>query len=235
MARLKLSSDQKVTNAVTASGRVAVKNAFGLPAGRAGSCSDATAFCQKICYAGRPSGSERYTGVKNLVWHNFNLLQSANRAEKVELLSEMVEEFITASNRRNAPLIFRIHWDGDYFSPEYVVAWATVIRSYPQVQFWSYTRVATAALFLHAQKLPNLGLYFSADPDNIEVARTVAARGVNIAYVGESFDEGKELFPTAARCPENNGALPLIDENGSACSRCRLCVDGRKSVLFKLH
>lgn len=235
MAKLKLSTDQKVTNAVTASGGVAVKNAFGLPAGRTGSCVDATPFCSKVCYAGRASGSERYSGVKNLVWHNFELLKAADRDDKVRLLDEMIEDFIKASNRRGAPLFFRIHWDGDFFSPEYVVAWATVIRRYSEVQFWAYTRVGSAALFLHAQRLPNLGLYFSADRDNMETARAVAAKGVKIAYVGESFEEGKELFPAAVRCPQNNGSIPLIDANGSACAKCRLCVNGRRDVLFKLH
>lgn len=31
-----------------------------------------------------------------------------------------------------------------------------MIKSHPEVRFWAYTRVATAALFLQAQKLDNI-------------------------------------------------------------------------------
>ena len=63
-----------------------------------------------------------------------------------------------------------------------------MIKSHPEVRFWAYTRVATAALFLQAQKLDNLALYFSADPDNVDVARHLEAKGLLIAYVDEIME-----------------------------------------------
>jgi hypothetical protein len=148
------------------------------------------------------------------------------------MLGEMVAEFVKESDKRGADKIFRIHWDGDFFSGQYVAAWARVIRDFPDVKFWAYTRVASAASFLHSQKLSNLSLYFSGDRDNVETARFLAGKGINIAYVDTTFDEGKAQFPAAVRCPENNGAIERISTKGSACARCGLCVDGRKSVLF---
>jgi hypothetical protein len=240
---LKLSGDSKVTNAVAVSktGKVsvAVKNSFGLPAGSKASCPGATPTCDPVmgggCYGGRPSGAERYTGVRNLLWHNFETLKATDYSGMVDLLSAMIDEFITDSAKRNAPLIFRIHWDGDYFSGTYTAAWSKVIASYPQVQFWSYTRVAASALFLHAQKHENLGLYFSGDRDNVETAQLLAGKGIHVAFLADTFDAGKQQFPDAVRCPQNNGALKIIDADGSACSKCRLCVDGRRDVLFKMH
>ncbi|ADB93787.1 hypothetical protein REDROCK_94 [Mycobacterium phage RedRock] len=231
MATLKRSKDRKVTNAVNAKGTTAmIANSIGLPSGKGFSCPDATAFCSEICYAGK---LERvYKGVSAVLLHNWELLREASLEDTTTLLTEMIAEFVKESDKRGADKIFRIHWDGDFFSGTYVAAWARVIRDFPDVQFWAYTRVPSACLFLHAQKLPNLSLYFSGDRDNIRTAQFLGLQGINIAYVDRTFAEGKEQFPDAVRCPENNGAIALIDTKGSACARCGLCVKGRKSVLF---
>lgn len=235
LATLELSNDSKVTNLPTPNGKSsAIKNAFGLTAGPMGSCPSATDVCRAICYGTK--AENRYGGATgDLVARNYDKLRNASYDDMVSMLATMVAGFVKTSNRRGANLIFRIHWDGDFFNGTYTAAWSKVVAQFPEVQFWVYTRVAASAMFLHAQRHQNLSLYFSADRDNIGVARTMAERGVNVAYLGESFDEGKQAFPSATRCPQNNGALPIIDAKGSACAKCRLCVDGRKSVLFKIH
>lgn len=225
------SRDRKVTNAVSPNGKTpTIANTFGLPAGIEFSCPGATSFCSKICYAGKLE--KIYKGVRNILTDNFEQLVNAESGEMVSLISNMISEFRADCDKRDAPKLFRIHWDGDFFSPVYTAAWSKVIQANPDVRFWVYTRVAPSALFLHSMKLDNLALYFSADPDNIEAARILESRGINIAYVDTSFAKGKEQFPNATRCPENNKALPLISDKGSACVRCGLCVNGRKSVLF---
>jgi len=225
------SKDRKVTNAVSPNGKTAtIANAFGLPAGSSYSCPDQTDFCSKICYANKLE--KLFKGVKAVLLHNFDLLKDAPLEDMVIMLDAMIAEFVKDCDKRDAPKLFRIHWDGDFFSPVYAAAWSKVVQAYPDVQFWVYTRVAPSALFLHSMKLDNLALYFSADPDNIEVARILESRGINIAYVDTSFAKGKEQFPNATRCPENNKSIELISDKGSACARCGLCVNGRKSVLF---
>ena len=234
MAKLTRSKDRKTANAVSPNGKQAlIANAFGLPSGNLYSCPGATPFCDKICYAGR---TERlYKSVSALLIRNWELLRNATRADMVALLSDMVAEFVAECDKRGAPKLFRIHWDGDFFNAIYTTAWATVVAANPEVQFWAYTRVQTAAVYLHAQKLPNLALYFSADPDNVDIARNLADRyGINVAYVGATFADGHAAFPGATRCPENNRAIPLISDRGSACARCGLCVHGRKAVLFSV-
>ncbi|ASR86543.1 hypothetical protein SEA_CHANGELING_91 [Mycobacterium phage Changeling] len=230
MATLKRSKDRKVTNAVTPKGAAAIANSIGLPSGKGFSCPDATAFCTEICYAGKLE--KVYKGVSAVLLHNWELLRDASLEDTVTMLTEMIAAFVKESDKRGAPKIFRIHWDGDFFSGTYVAAWARVIRDFGDVQFWAYTRVPSACMFLHAQKLSNLALYFSGDRDNIREAQFLKLQGVNIAYVDRTFAEGKEQFPDAVRCPENNGAIALITDKGSACARCGLCVNGRKSVLF---
>ena len=224
------SKDRKVVNAVSASGKPLIANAFGLPSGQQYSCPSATSYCSKICYAGKLE--KIYKGVSDVLLRNFDALRDASRDDMVAMLSDIVAEFVAECEKRNARKMFRIHWDGDFFSPVYVTAWHKVIAAYPDVQFWVYTRVPTAATYLDAQRLPNLALYFSADRDNVDIARHLAGQGINIAYVNDTFAQGKAAFPKATRCPENNGSLPLISDKGSACARCGLCVEGRKSVLF---
>ncbi|EHB47607.1 hypothetical protein MycrhDRAFT_5733 [Mycolicibacterium rhodesiae JS60] len=236
MTTLTRSKDTKVANIVKArpSGVVPlIGNAFGLPSGAQFSCPDATAFCSKVCYAGK---IERLRpAVSALLLRNWEATKDASLEEMTIMLGEMITEFIKECDKRNAPKMFRIHWDGDFFSGTYVAAWARVIRDNPDVQFWAYTRVATAATYLHSQRFDNLGLYFSADEDNLSVAKHLEAKGSLIAHVANTFEEGKTEFASAARCPNNNGALPTISAEGSACARCGLCINGRKSVLFKKH
>ena len=230
---LKRSKDAKVANLVSPNGKAAaIANAFGLPSGSGYSCPGATEFCESICYAGRLERVRH--NVKAVLVRNFDMLRNASRDEMIQLLSDMIADFVRDCDRRGAKKLFRIHWDGDFFSPVYVTAWHKVIADNPDVQFWAYTRVPTAAIYLHKQCLSNLALYFSADRDNIDVARHLDAQGICIAYVDKTFAMGKAAFPNAVRCPENNRAIPLISDKGSACARCGLCINGRRDVLFSV-
>jgi hypothetical protein len=155
-ATLKRSNDRKVTNLVTPNGKQsAIANAFGLPAGKAYSCPDATSICEKVCYAGK---LERvYKGVREVLIHNWQLLKDADVNQMVDLLDDMITDFIRDCERRNAPKLFRIHWDGDFFNQTYEYAWQKVIMMHEDVQFWCYTRVKSAAYSLSG--LDNLSLY----------------------------------------------------------------------------
>lgn len=225
------SKDRKVTNAVSPNGKTAViANSFGLPAGKEFSCPGATPFCEKICYAGKLE--KVYKGVRNVLMSNWNQLQNVTFSEMVELLDRMITDFEAECDKRGADKAFRIHWDGDFFSTDYTIAWSLVIYRHPDVQFWVYTRVVDSALILHDWNHANLSLYFSGDRDNLVKATLLSGLGINIAYVDETFAQGKAEFSKATRCPENNKAIPLISTKGSACIVCGLCVNGRNDVLF---
>lgn len=224
------SKDRKVANSVTKSGNPNIANSFGLPAGKEYSCPDQTAFCGSICYAGKLE--KIYKGVRNNLTSNFDALKDAEFSEQYNLLSRMMTEFEAECDKKGADKLFRIHWDGDFFNDSYTRAWSSVIAHFPNIQFWVYTRVLASAMVLNLANHPNLGLYFSADVDNMHFANIAKAKGINIAFVGKTFAEGKESFPKATKCPENNKAIPLISEKGSACKVCGLCIKGRKDVLF---
>ena len=226
---LKRTKDRKVANSVTRGGNVQIANAFSLPSGTQYTCPGATGYCESICYAGKLE--TMYPSFKSAVLYNFEQLKDANFAGMFSLLVDMLVEFTEECERKGAPKLFRIHADGDYFNSTYVRAWILAMKLFPDVQFWSYTRVVSAAVALHNANLPNHALYFSADKDNIGIAKVMAAKGILIAVVGDTFADAQALFPSF-KCPENRKSIPLISTKGSACARCGICIVGRKSVAF---
>jgi hypothetical protein len=236
--KLRRSNDRKVTNAVSPNGKTpTIANTFGLPAGKAFSCPGATSICENVCYAGKLE--KLYKGVKEVLFHNWALLKDANSETMINLIDEMIIDFHKDCDKRSAPKLFRIHWDGDFFNDTYTYAWKTIIEKYPDTQFWVYTRVKNAALILDG--ISNLSLYYSTDDDNKEIGHELRANAktLRLAYLGKTFKASeskmKELTgKVGAMCPENKKSIPLISKNGSACVSCSLCVFSKADVRFSI-
>ena len=233
--KLKRSNDRKVANAVSPNGKTpTIANTFGLPAGKNFSCPGATSVCESVCYAGK---LERiYKGVKNVLLHNWNLLKDADEPTMVDLIEDMIADFRKDCDKRNAPKLFRIHWDGDFFSDKYTRAWQYVITQNTDIQFWVYTRVPTAAIML--KDIDNLSLYFSTDSENKDIAiKLNKDKGIKLAYLAKNFTIGQGdmkamIGKPGAKCPENKKAIPLISKEGSACVSCGLCVYSKANIVF---
>ena len=232
--KLKRSNDRKVANAVSPNGKTpTIANTFGLPAGKSYSCPSQTSVCAKVCYAGKLE--KVYKGVRDTLLHNWDLLKDANKETMVSLLNEMILDFKADCDKRNAPKLFRIHWDGDFFSDEYAYAWKTVINNNLDVQFWVYTRVPTAAIILN--NIDNLSLYFSTDSENTQHAKNLNVLGIKLAYLADTFAIGQADLKTmigkvGAKCPENRKQIPLISKEGSACVSCGLCIHNKSDIVF---
>ena len=233
--KLKRSNDRKVANSVSPNGKTPnIANTFGLPAGKAYSCPGATSVCEKICYAGKLE--KLYKNVKDNLIHNWELLKDADEPTMVNLLEDMINDFKKDCDKRNAEKLFRIHWDGDFFNDTYTRAWQYVIISNPDIQFWVYTRVNSAAKML--KNIPNLSLYFSADSENISIAQELKVNeGIKLAYLAENFAIGKKelkdlIGKSGIPCPENAKKIPLISKNGSACVTCGQCIFNRNDIVF---
>jgi hypothetical protein len=235
MTKLLRSKDRKVANLVTPNGKQAsIANTFGLPAGKAYSCPGATSVCESVCYAGKLE--KVFPTVKKNLLHNWDMLKDSDGETMVRLLNEMIIDFKADCVKREAPMLFRIHWDGDFFNDTYAYAWKVVIDKHEDVQFWVYTRVKSAALIL--KDIANLSLYYSTDSENkntgIELKKD---HGVKLAYLAKNFLIGqsdmKELTgKPGAKCPENNKQIPLISTKGSACISCSLCVYSKADIVF---
>ena len=158
MSKLLRSKDRKVANAVTPNGKQAsIANTFGLPAGKNYSCPGATSVCESVCYAGKLE--KVFPTVKKNLLHNWELVKDADHDTIEALLEEMIADFKADCVKREAPMLFRIHWDGDFFNDTYTFAWKHVILNNPDIQFWVYTRVKSAAVML--KNIDNLSLYYS--------------------------------------------------------------------------
>jgi hypothetical protein len=238
MAGLKRSNDRKVTNLPTPNGkRSALANTFGLPSGKSYSCPNATSICEKICYAGK---LERiFPSVRDTLLHNWNTIKDADYDTMVSLLDDMITAFELECKAKDAKQLFRIHWDGDFFSDTYAYAWQAVIARHKDTQFWVYTRVPSAAKILDG--IDNLSLYFSTDDENKSSAVYLRTEGVKIkvAYLSDTFADAKDAMlsmtgKVGAKCPENLGSIPLITTEGSACATCRLCIDGKADIRFAI-
>ena len=233
--KLKRSNDRKVANLVTKNGKqAAIANTFGLPAGKNFSCPGATSICESVCYAGKLE--KLFKGVKANLLHNWALLKDEDIQGMYTLLSEMIADFKADCVKKDAPMLFRIHWDGDFFNDDYTRAWRMVIEEQPDIQFWVYTRVKSAALIL--KDIDNLSLYYSTDDENLSIAEELKKDyDVRLAYLGKNFavtaDKMKEITgKVGAKCPENNKSIPLISNAGSACVSCGLCVYGKADIRF---
>ena len=229
------SKDRKVTNAVSPNGKTAtIANTFGLPAGKDFSCPGQTATCAKVCYAGKLE--KVYKGVRNVLMSNWEQLKDANQETMEQLISDMINDFRKDCEKKDAPLLFRIHWDGDFFNDIYTQAWKSVILNNTDIQFWVYTRVPSAAKIL--QGIDNLSLYFSTDADNKQDAISLNKdNGIRLAYLADTFAIGqadmKEMIgKVGAKCPENKKAIPLISTAGSACVSCGLCITNKSDIVF---
>lgn len=223
---LKRSKDIKVAASLTAGGAVRIANSFGILSGKEYSCPGATSICERVCYAGR---LERMRpSVRSVMTSNWEQVSTASADRLNYLLSVMIEDFIDDCNKWNAPKLFRIHWDGDFFSDLYTNAWRKIILDNPTVKFWTYTRVPTAARAL--QGLENLSIYFSADDENLQIAKVLKEEGLAIAMLRDTFEEAKAAFPRAAMCPEQRGQVPLA----GACVACGICISGKADMTFSI-
>lgn len=235
--KLKRSNDRKTTPLANAKGdQSKIKNTFGLPAGKDNSCPGETAFCGARCYGKR---IENYLpSVRALLEHNWALVRNADSDSLVLMLDEMITEFVKECDKHGARKMFRIHWDGDFFSLEYTKAWRRVITAHIDVQFWAYTRNKDAAAFLATNQPSNLALYFSADEDNQDVAQLLRREhGIKVATLAETFDQAREIHmditgSRVGRCPEVANKIPLITINGGACKSCGLCITGKTDITF---
>ena len=229
-ATLRRSKDRKVATLITKSGSASIANSFGLPAGLDFSCPSANSVCSKVCYAGKIE--RRYVDTFNMLNANFEALKNTDMDGMVQLLDTMIADFVRESDKRNAPKLFRIHWDGDFFSADYTRAWAKVIKRHSDVQFWAYTRVVASAVML--KDIANLAIYFSTDSVNRAQGEILAKSGIRLAYLADTFEDGKTdmraMGKSGIPCPENAGKIAME----GACVTCGQCVFGRNDILFSV-
>jgi len=108
-----------------------------------------------------------YKNVHGVLEHNTNLLKNATPQDKIRILSAEFKRFRDIEMKRDNPqLHYRLHWAGDIFDEDYLIALSAAMRDFPDIRFWAYTRSLPYVKWL-ANNTPNLTLYISLDPVNL--------------------------------------------------------------------
>jgi hypothetical protein len=177
---------------------------------------------RRVCYMDKVA--RIYKGVANVLLKNTELLKEKSYEEMVVILRNTVLKWLLNGGYKAQYL--RIHASGDFFSEDYARAWVRIMKEWPNVKFWVYTRSFTETLNVVPILIqaPNLALYLSCDPVNIEVALKVFeaypdTKNLGLAYMGNNTPDVGIKF---IKCPEITGKVK--NEKGvGACSKCRLC------------
>ena len=118
--------------------------------------------------------------------------------------------------------IFRIHVAGDFYCQKYVDDWIKIVKAYPSVSFYAYTK--------------GYNLDFSQRPDNL-VMKLSDDKDLWPAEQGK-FDGVARVYEPDQPCPK--GFVPCGSQRvtGMTCAKCKMCTGklGRKAnVGFKRH
>ncbi len=194
----------------------------------------------KTCYMDKLA--KAYPALGESLKFNTEQLKNKSIDEMVVSLTEMMQLFINKG--AGNIFYFRLHYSGDFFSVDYVKAWDIVLKRFPEIQFWVYTR--SFDLFNEfdpielLSKNDNITIFLSVDPINKDRGfklyndKYINTRNVGLAWMGNTQPEGHRWVT----CPETSGKI----KNGptiGACAKCRLCVDNYKhkvkNIQFLIH
>jgi hypothetical protein len=202
-------------------------HSFSLPA--LDTCPGKSAICVLLCYALR----RRYKSGVVRAAHSRNL----DEAHEASFAEKMIEEI-----RSKNPKVVRIHAAGDFFNVRYIKAWIKIIKAFPNIVFYAYTRSwILPALLIHLKvmaDLPNLDMWFSCDR---AMGCPPRIKGIRDCYLAEN-DEDKPRFKVnlvfrekrnteikkygrykSQVCPVEQGVSRQVK---ITCDSCGICFDG---------
>ena len=137
-----------------------------------------------------------------------------------ELEDKLDYEIGELVRKHNKGILVRLHVLGDFYSPEYVFHWGSLLTKYPTLSVYGYTAryddsVATAlALF----DICLLYTSDAADDKNKDYSDAVQfTYAADESFSGDFFD-----------CPEQTGQV-------DSCADCAACWQTTKTVRFKSH
>jgi hypothetical protein len=80
--------------------------------------------------------SEKYPVVRNVRWHNFELLRACDFSDYTELAALIFNSLMAAPKKD----LVRIHESGDFWTEIYMRAWIDVARLLPDITMYAYTK-----------------------------------------------------------------------------------------------
>lgn len=163
------------------------------------------AQCKDTCYARK--AYRQYPNVKTAWDRNFSMAKDGS----------FVPAIVRQLQKARSCNVVRLHVSGDFFSKEYISNWETIIKQFPAVTFYTYTKVS----HIFPEELARL----SSLP-NMNIVHSIAEDG-RLNYGKE--DRISEL--------EKMGyvACPVTKTNKIVCGKdCKICLTESK-VCFHIH
>lgn len=165
--------------------------------------------CHKYCYACK---AERlYPSVKPCRMNNYNLSKTD---QFVNLMVDQIGKMKTK--------YFRIHESGDFYSVEYIQRWYIIIKKFPSIQFYAYTKRDDLFNELVLKEKPsNLILILSLD-------------GIQDGKQNYSIPKGFNKLAITHKTKTN---CPALLKDGVKCMKnCFRCATKKSEIIiFKKH
>lgn len=133
-------------------------------------------------------------------FYNFDSIKAGNIRKLIyaKLFPSFLKSAISAQIEADGIEQLRIHAAGDFFSAEYVAVWAEIIKAFPLVTFWTYTKYDKAVNAFDGLKnvsvVPSItpaGINFGTCRELIDMYRILTAAGyrVHICACGTEFEK----------------------------------------------
>jgi hypothetical protein len=175
-----------------------------------------------------------------------NVKDSLQQNYRLSQQSDFEDRMCAAISRRTMD-VFRIHPSGDFYTALYVHKWIRIIKRFPQIKFYAYTRSWRKSYLLSAllelAALENVQLWWSADKSTHALGEIPPPTPrVLVAYMQSSDDEPIPAYTDLIFRVKRKAQIRAIDrkpvcpvETGVAyekgkkptCSSCKLCYRDR--------
>lgn len=196
---------------------------FGMPAviTCAGACH-VGADCTKFCYA--LQSEKQYTDTFRANYENMLLFKYAPETFKSRLIKALTD-YEKKCKRAGKKCIVRLFESGDILNIKYGKMIIDIIKMFPGIQFYGYTKQYTLPHFdfineLNFHSLTNCNLMLSAI-DGVKIPETLTAL-YNVAYTSKLDGAEKLMHAGVKHCPGD-------------CSKCHMCINRGHNVFFIIH
>jgi len=199
-------------------------------------CPGKSKLCESICYADRYTTHYPSCGPK----YESNL-KAAESNSFVDDISKELKKGIA---------VCRIHSSGDFYNAKYIRKWISIIKRFPHIRFYAYTRSWNVKRLHKALKdlsdLSNMSLWISTDNTMPVIPKLF--KHLKVAYLSSGYEEesGKRFVKKASKhdlifrpnrrkiklfkvksgedkaivCPKETGQKT---SDGFSCSSCEIC------------
>ena len=127
--------------------------------------------CKDKCYAMK--AQRQYSNVR--IFRETNLILYKEQANILKTL-------IVAQLNKAKETVVRIHSSGDFFSQDYIEFWASIVSMFPNIKFYTYTKVEKILNFDNLVKLSNFNLITSIIDNKLNFGSLEYCKELKVMY-----------------------------------------------------